>query len=211
MSWLSLQQRERQAENERAKMALAGKLGPAARRAEQDRAWCHRVSVHLPIDMDSVLWVFRRFGEDRLNTLKHFTDRGCVFPPDIHADARAAVRIHGGPVSAEFSQPTQRLNLPDGRSVVVPIEVREDGIYALIDQETRDLIEYRFISPVSEAPTFAAGRGHHSGTVQVTLNTEGQRFLSALMDNVSDTAPPPRRTGKRAQRRMNKPWAGAGR
>jgi len=129
---------------ERTRLALSGVLGEEAKRREEDRAWCHQVSTRLPIAMWEVERLFARMNNSRARTLKHFTDAGCEFPPEIHQAAISPPKancIYRGAVSADLAADSVVMNLPDGRSVVLPMEVREDGIYALIDEAAQAVID----------------------------------------------------------------------
>lgn len=228
-------------ENERIRMAVAGELGPAAQRAEQDRAWCHRVSVRMPISMWEVERLLRWHGSKK-KLLRHLAERGCTFPDEIHAEAdrddpgtqavladvvhvaqEAAARhermaeriaklrdeevqcIYRGKVSDNLRAADRKeiqLNLPDGRSVMVPIEVREDGIYALFPQSVIDLIE--------DARREDRERRESMLIFGTPEPPERYAYTSPVMEALPRTprAAGHRITGKRAQRRMSKPWAG---
>jgi hypothetical protein len=52
-----------------------------------------------------------------------------------------AVCIASGKVSPDFSRTSTILQLPNGRQFELPIEVREDGIYAHISDEVQAAID----------------------------------------------------------------------
>jgi len=108
--------------------------------------------------------------------------------------------IYRGAVSDKFRGGEIPLNLPDGRSVMVPIEVRADGIYARFPQAVIDIIEdarradrERLESMIIfGTPEPPAAYAYTSPTMVPAPRTRaGSQWA----------------TGKRAQRRQSKPWA----
>jgi hypothetical protein len=144
-----------------------------------------------------------RMNNSRARTLKHFTDAGCEFPPEIHEATKLPPKakcLYRGAVSADFSGDSITMNLPDGRSVVLPMEVREDGIYALIDEAAQAIID--------DAVRVARERRQSIIAFGTPEPPAPYAYTSPSMKPAPRTrAGAQRTTGKRAQRRMNKPWA----
>lgn len=107
--------------------------------------------------------------------------------------------IYRGAISADFSGDSIAMNLPDGRSVVLPMEVREDGIYALIDEAAQAIID--------DAVRVAHERQAAVLIFGLPSVPRYHAFTSPTMEMTPRTAGRLRSTGKRAQRRMSKPWA----
>jgi len=100
--------------------------------------------------------------------------------------------VYRGRASADFSGDSVTMNLPDGRSVVLPMEVREDGIYVLIDKAAQAVID----DAVRVAPERQEAVLSYAFT-SPSMEPPPRMFRSAATGR--------RATGKRAQRKMNKP------
>lgn len=96
-----------------------------------------------------------------------------------------------------------QLNLPDGRSVMVPLEVREDGIYVRFPPAVMDIIEDARRADRERRESLII-----FGTPEPLASWACTSPAMERTRRTPRTAGRLRGTGKRAQRRLSKPWAG---